>query len=146
MSQAITIKGLKEVQKALYSYSQQLGDRVVLAALRQGANLVKKSVQQQAPVKTGTLRRGFRVSKSRIHNGKRSSSMIGVYLTLRKGGGRKDKNDPFYGRWQESGWRNIPGKKFIARSLAATKEQAAQLIVAAVRAGAEVLSRKVGLR
>ena len=110
MNDAIEIKGLKEVQKALYSYSQQLGDRVVLAALRQGANLIKKTAVANAPRgETGALKKSFRVSRSKIHRGKMSGDMIGVYLTIRKGGGRKDPKDAFYGRWIESGW-NVRGK------------------------------------
>ena len=110
MTEVIEVKGLREVQKALYSYSQQLGDRVIMAALRQGANLVKKAVVAAAPDKTGALKKSFRVSRSKIHRGKLSGDMIGVYLTIRKGRGRKDPKDAFYGRWIESGW-NVRGKK-----------------------------------
>lgn len=100
----ITVSGLREVNLALYAYSQQLGDRVVIASLRQGANLIKRQISADAPVKTGKLRRGFRVSKSKIHRGKTSSDLIGVYLTLRTG-----KDAPFYGRFQNDGW-NTKGK------------------------------------
>ena len=124
MSESITVTGLKETQKALYAYSQQLGDRVVLASLRQGAAVVLKAVRATAPVYQGkpkkyvikgALRRGFRVFKSKIHNGKMSGSMIGVYLTIKKGKGR-GTDDPFYGRWIENGWnargkKNAPGTK-----------------------------------
>jgi hypothetical protein len=102
----ITISGLLEVQKNLYAYSQQLGDRVVRAALRQGANYVLKGIRQLVPVKTGLLkRRGFRVSNSRIHNGWASDDLIGVYISLRKG-----KDAPFYGRFQNDGW-NAAGER-----------------------------------
>ena len=102
----ITITGLREVQKNLYAYSQQLGDRVVRAALRQGANYVLKGIRQLVPVKTGLLkRRGFRVSNSRIHNGWASDDLIGVYISLRKG-----KDAPFYGRFQNDGW-NAAGER-----------------------------------
>jgi HK97 gp10 family phage protein len=100
MADTITVTGLKEAQRALYSYSQQLGDRVVLGALRQGANLVKRAAQSNAPVKTGKLKRGIRVAKSKIHRGQLSDGLIGVYLTIPN----KKKGDPFYGRFQEDGW------------------------------------------
>lgn len=103
---AITITGLREVQKSLYAYSQQMGDRVVRAALRQGANYVLKGIRQLVPVKTGLLRRrGFRVSNSRIHSGWASDDLIGVYISLRKG-----KGAPFYGRFQNDGW-NAAGER-----------------------------------
>lgn len=182
MTEAIEVKGLQDVQKALYSYSQKLGDFVVYKALRAGANIVKRRVVKLAPiyegkelprVKKGTLRRGFRVSKSKIHSGKMSGDMIGIFLTLKKGGGRKDLNDPFYGRWQELGWNprgaktasraaikaafgsrtgrksapsngNVKGLFFIQRAFDETSQAAADIIVKDAEAGAEVLARKVG--
>ncbi len=173
---AIGIKGIKEVEAALYSYSQQLGDRVVLRALRLGANFMKTAVSAVAPSKTGRLRRGFRVYRSKIHSGKTSTDAIGVYLTLKRG-----KDSPYYGQFQEHGWnvrgkskagsgrrefkqalvaaglnrrngrstlpgkRNIPGLFFIGNTFAAKQQQAENLIIAATEAGAEILSRKVGL-
>jgi hypothetical protein len=144
--QALTITGLKETQTALYSYSQQLGDRVIRAALRQGANYVLKGIKEGIPVKTGLLkRRGFRVANSRIHNGKDSSSMIGLYIGLRKG-----KGDPFYGRFQNDGYKvgktNVPGKQFVQRGFESRKNAAVDLIVSSAEAGAEVVKRKVGLK
>ena len=171
MNEAIEIKGLKEVQKALYSYSQQIGDRVILAALRQGANLVKKAVVANAPRgDTGALKKSFRVSRSKIHRGKFSGDMIGVYLTIRKGRGRKDPKDAFYGRWIESGWnvrgkrksvgrssanrgrasspgaRDIPGQKFIERAFLSSRESALRLIVQSAERGAEIVAQKTGLK
>ena len=110
MDEAIRIKGLREVQKQLYSYSQQLGDKVIISALRRGANVVKKEIHSLAPVgKTRRLRRGFKVAKSRIHSGKHSTDMIGVYLKLKTG-----KRDPFYGRFINDGW-NTHGKTNTSR-------------------------------
>lgn len=171
MSEAIEVKGLREVQKALYLYSQQLGDRVILAALRQGANLIKKAAVANAPRgSTGALKKSLSVKRSKIYNGKRSTGIIGLYLTIRKGRGRKDPKDAFYGRWIEDGWkargkgrgkkeiavsrgrksatgsRDIPGQKFIKRAFIANRENAARLIIQAAQRGAEIVARKTGLR
>lgn len=171
MSEAIEVKGLKEVQKALYSYSQQLGDRVVLAALRQGANLVRKAAAANAPRgKTGALKKSLSVKRSKIHRGKLSGDLIGVYLTIRKGRGRKDPKDAFYGRWIESGWnvrgksrsggrsslnrgrassqgvRDIAGQKFIERAFSANRESALRLIIQSAERGAEIIASKTGLK
>lgn len=176
MADSIEVKGLKETQKALYSYSQKLGDFVVYKALREGATITRKRVSSLAPVyegksrpdiKKGTLRRGFKVSKSKIHNGKRSSDLIGVFLTLKKGKGRKDLNDPFYGRWQELGWNtagvrkgvsreggratapgktNVPGLKFLERAFDQTKSNAVDVIVRSAEAGADTLAKREGLK
>lgn len=153
----ITISGLKEVQKSLYAYSQQMGDRIVRGALRQGANYVLKGIRQLVPVgpdrqvkgvvvKGGLLkRRGFRVANSRIHNGRMSADLIGVYISLRKG-----KGDPFYGRFQNDGFTvgrtKVPGKGFVQRAFEQRKTAAVQLIVQSAEAGAEVIKRKVGLK
>jgi hypothetical protein len=142
----ITVSGLREVQKSLYAYSQQLGDRVVRGALRQGANYVLRGIREMVPVKTGLLkRRGFRVANSRIHNGRLSSSLIGIYIGLRKG-----KSDPFYGRFQNDGFRagstKVPGKGFVERAFNERKQAAVQLIVQSAEAGADVVKRKLGMK
>jgi hypothetical protein len=144
--QVITVSGLREVQKSLYAYSQQMGDRVVRGALRQGANYVLRGIREAVPVKTGLLRRrGFRVANSRIHNGRLSSSLIGLYIGL-----RKKKGDPFYGRFQNDGFRvgntKVPGKGFVQRAFAERREAAVQLVIQSAEAGAEVVKRKVGLK
>lgn len=153
MADEIKISGLQEVQKALYSYSQQLGDKVVIDALKLGANVVKKEIQRTAPVykgapspriQSGTLRKGFKVSKSKIFSAKRYDGKLGVYLTLKKGKGRGDLKDPFYGKFLESGFRNKQGLKFIDAAYNSKKEAAATLIVSAAEAAADQLSKKLG--
>jgi HK97 gp10 family phage protein len=143
MAETITITGLREVQRKLYSYSQQLGDRVVIGALRQGANLVRKQAQANAPVKTGLLKRSIRVSRSKIHNGKKSDGMIGVYISVRKAA--------YYAGFQEDGWRagkkkkQIPGRKFIERAFIDKREEAVNLIVRSATSAADLLAVKLGL-
>jgi len=144
--QVLAVSGLQETQRTLYTYSQQMGDRVVRMALRQGANHILRGIREAVPVKTGLLkRRGFRVANSRIHNGRRASELIGLYISLRKG-----KGDPFYGRFQNDGFRagstRVPGKGFVQRSFEDRKETAVQLIVNAAEAGAESVKRRLGLQ
>lgn len=169
--EGFTVTGLKETQATLYAYSQQMGDRVVRMALRQGANYVLKGIKDAVPVKTGLLkRRGFKVANSRIHNGRRASEMIGVYIHLRK----KEKDDPFYGRFQNDGWvpqgagnalkggtrrraeqraaqvaggkKKVPGKGFVQRAFADRGPAAVELIVKAAEAGAEAIKRRLGMK
>lgn len=144
MTEAITVHGLKEVQKKLYSYSQQLGDRVVYGALRQGANLVRRAIQKEVPVRTGKLKKSFIVSRSKIHRGRLSTDMIGLYLTIRKG-----KNSAYYGRFINDGWQagktKVQGKHFMEKAFEANKEASARLIIRTATAGASLLARKVGL-
>lgn len=142
----ITVSGLQEVQHTLYAYSQQMGDRVVRMALRQGANHVLRGIREGVPVKTGLLkRRGFRVANSRIHNGRRQSELIGIFIGLRKG-----KGDPFYGRFQNDGFTvgrtKVPGKGFVQRAFEERKGTAVKLIVESGEAGAESVKRRLGIK
>jgi hypothetical protein len=178
MSETFTIKvsGLRDVQKSLYSYSQQLGDAVVYKSLRAGANIVLREARANAPEgKTGKLKKGIVIMKSRINNGKQSP-LLGVSITI-----RKRKGDPFYGRFQEDGWlvkgkynefrRNakvkrtvlftqrsignsrvtqpgrqfVLGKKFIERAFIDKREEAVNMIVTTARVAADILARKTGL-
>lgn len=143
--EVIRVTGLKEAQQALYGYSQQMGDRVVVMALRTGANHMRKVIQANVPVRTGKLRRGFRVSRSKIYNGRRSADVIGVFLTLRKG-----KDAPFYGRFVNDGWRagkrQIEGQGFVQKAYESARTVSADLIVRNALAGAEAVKRRVGLK
>lgn len=110
----IKIDGIDEVNKALYAYSQQLGDRVMLKSLREGSKVVLREVRRLAPKgRTGRLRKGIVVRSSRIHSARRSRSTLGVYMTLRKGSGRADPKDAFYGRFVNDGW-NTKGRRAIS--------------------------------
>ena len=168
MTESVQISGLREVQKKLYAYSQQLGDRVVYAALRAGAAVMRRQIMATVPMgKTGRLRKGFKIARSKIHRGRLSTDMIGIYLALRTG-----KDAPYYGRFQNDGWnshgkrvgwskarpfavtrrsgrvttagRDIPGKKFIQNSFQSTREASLSVIISNANAGADVLARKVG--
>jgi len=143
---SIEVHGLKETARTLYAYSQQLGDRVVRGALRQGANYVLRGLRPKLPVRSGLLRRrGFRVANSRIHNGKRSSALIGVFIGLRKG-----KGSPFYGRFINDGWQagktRVPGRHFVQDAFAERRAAAVELITRSTAAGAETIKRRLGMR
>jgi hypothetical protein len=151
MDVTIKVTGLREAQKALYAYSQQLGDRVVIASLRRGAAVMLKQARANAPKRTGALRRALVVKKSKIHNGKRSTGTLGLYLSIRKGKGRKDPRDAFYGSiiegdWTSRGGRKIAGKRFVQRAYTAQRENSARLIVQSAIRGAEIVARRTGLK
>ena len=172
--EAIKITGLKEVQRTLYAYSQQLGDKVVLGALRKGAQLIRRAaianLDSTTKIKTGRLRKGFRIIKSKQFRGTFSGDMIGVYLTIAK----KKKDDPYYGRFLEDGWSphgvrigprsairaafgsrtgrktqpgnpKIDGRHFIENAWNEKRESAVNLIVQSATAAADLLAKKLNL-
>jgi len=115
---SFTIKGVKDVQKALYSYSQQLGDRVIRGALREGAKVVQSAARSIAPSRTGNLRREIVIANSRINNGRRSK-LLGVYLRIRRRS-PQDKRNAYYGRFIHDGW-NTHGPRGAERRMARRK-------------------------
>jgi HK97 gp10 family phage protein len=142
----IEIHGLREIQEKIKRLPAAVGRRVVYAALRKGAAVVRKEAQKNVPVKTGALRKGFKVSRSKIH---KSATEYGVYLTLKKGRGRHDPADPFYGRFIEGGFKRgnhqIPGVYFMRRALEAKAAEAVAAIAAEADAKTQKLIQEMGL-
>jgi len=171
---AIEVRGLRELEADLNQLSHKLRTKVVRDALKLGLKQVQKDAKRRAPKDTGRLRRGIIIKNSRIHNGKRVGLLgrtLGVYLSLRKGKGKADPKDAFYGRFIEDGWttagkrtgdrRNItsqfgrrtgrktqpgktkvPGKQFIKGAWRNQKGNAIRLSVKAIEKGIDVLKRK----
>jgi HK97 gp10 family phage protein len=141
---SIRTTGLKEAQKAIYSLGQQFGDFVVYKSERAGANIVLREIRENAPVKTGKLKKGIVLMKSKINRGRMSGDLLGMTITI-----RKRKGDPFYGRFQEDGWKagktHVPAKHFIEKAFLAKRVEAVEMIVATATAAAELLVRKQGL-
>lgn len=144
MTEAITITGIAETSKKLKALSSKLGNKVVLGALRKGAAVIRKDVQQRVPVRTGKLKRGFVIKRSKIHRGRRPGEAIGIFLALRKG-----KAAPFYGRFLNDGYKAgktiVPGLNFIQKSFDANKSKVVKVIVDSAEAGIAKLAKREGL-
>ena len=169
----IKISGLDETRKALFAYSDRLGQSVVLKALKAGARVTQKTAKASAPLKTGRLKRAIVVRNSKLYSKRKlkRTGKLGVYLTIRTGKGRRDPKDGYYGRFQEDGWNargeygprylitsvfgtrtgrktlrsnnNIEGKQFIKRAFRSTRGKAAAVIIKSAEKGAEVLARRM---
>ena len=164
----IKITGIDEVNRSLYRYSQQLGDKVVIASLRNGAKLVQKAAKNRAPKNTGLLRRSIIVRNSKKYKKTRTPGKLGVYLTI-------NSKKAFYGRFLEDGWNthgkrvqrrqlrsaigsrtsrktlpgktNVSGMRFIKGAWASYRSQAVRLIIKSVERGEEIVRRKTkGIR
>ena len=62
MSGEVRIKGLSELHAFLQQLPEKMEKNVLRGALRAGARVVASEVQQRAPVRTGLLRGGVKVS------------------------------------------------------------------------------------
>lgn len=136
----VKLTGLKETQNVLYSYSQQLGDKVVIAALTLGARAFVRQAKANAPVRTGRLRRAIYVKRSRIYNGKRDTGKIGVFVSVRQGRKRDDQKGAWY--------RHIVEKKvgFMRSAFDSQKQKAVEVAVAAFLRGSESVKKRLGLK
>jgi HK97 gp10 family phage protein len=146
---SIDIHGLVETQRAIYEFSQKLGDRVTLLALRAGANFMLKKVRAAEPVKTGRLKRATVVKTSRL-NQRRRNGKVGVYLTVKKGKKKDDPKGAYYGYFVEQGYQKgaavIAGKQFVKNTFNANKNEALTLIVSAIEQGGERLIQQLRSR
>lgn len=100
---SLRIRGIAEIQRALYQFNARLGERVTRLAMRKGANYMLKQVRAAAPVKTGRLKKAIRVKNSRI-NTLRKNGNVGVYLTVNPGKNRNDPKGAWYGKFVENGY------------------------------------------
>jgi HK97 gp10 family phage protein len=151
------VLGIPDLQRALDRLAVDLRKKVIRKALRAGAKVVLNQAKANAPVRTGLLRRRITVMASKLR--KVSRGEIGVFLTVRatkKARATKDRrNDPFYFKFQESGFhatgrhkigggtkrralgrqafRFIAGKQFLGRAFEAKRSEALQVIINEVR-------------
>ncbi len=157
----INIKGLAEVQKQLFKFSEKLGKRVTLLALRSGANFMLKQVRQAAPKDTGRLRRSIKVKVSRL-NAIRRRGKVGVYITAVKGKSRSDLKGAYYAAWVEHGHRTgkgtgrtvnqrtdrrgkVKGKFFVKNTFNRSKVRSRRLIIRNLEQGGKKLVRQLKL-
>lgn len=147
--QTLQIRGIAELQRALYEYNKRLGDRVTGMAVRLGANYMLKQVRANTPVspngsmigkkggpwvrgKPGRLKAAVKVKASRI-NRRAKNGVVGVYLTVNPGKKRDDTKGAWYGKFVEVGHtyrgRTTTGRHFVLSTFNSTKQQSAEIII-----------------
>ena len=168
---AITIQGTADVIRRLNAYSLQLGDRVTFLALRNGANYLKKQIQNAAPVKTGRLKRSFRVRNSRIHRRSLDNS-VGLYIKPNPGKKRDDPKGAYYahivdqgyevkgrssgsrvinsssfrsGRKTQRSGKFVEGRHFINSAFESSKSATLQIITQSIETSGAELAHRLGL-
>jgi len=100
------IKGLEDLIKKLNALPDNLEKKVIRAAVRQGANVIKEKAKSYVPVDEGTLRDSIKVSGSRAQKG---IIAFRIRPTKKKGKGKS----VFYGRFQEFGTSKMAAHPFM---------------------------------
>ncbi len=140
----VQMHGLEALKQTLNALPVKLGERVVRAALRAGAQTIRKQAQVNAPVlqdpdprrKAGTVKASVTVRKSK-------KSKYGVYVSVKpltgkqilsyrqangakKGKGANNPNDPFYWVFQEFGTAHHAASPFMRPAYEEKKYEALQ--------------------
>jgi hypothetical protein len=124
------IRGVAELQRALFAFNARMAERVCKIAVRQGANFMSKKIREAAPVSRkgsrikyygqyinfapGRLKGAIKVKQSRL-NTLSANGTIGLYVTIypgKKWGGRVDPKGAYYGKFVENGFSR--GSKAIS--------------------------------
>ena len=116
------IKGLEGLIKTLNSLPDKLENKIIRAAVRKGANVVRDKARQNVPKDTGNLQ------KSIITSGAKVSGKIAFRVSLKQ---RKTKNskDPYYGRFVEFGTSKMPAKPFMRPALDESENEVLDVVV-----------------
>ncbi len=172
MSEIVKMEGLESVRLALIETPKHLRLKVMHSILRKAAQPILRAAKSAAPVAKkstsrvipGLLKKTLGVTRSKLRSASRGE--FGVFITARKPGaikriGRASRKagmggpnfgDPFYHRFQESGFhavgsrrvkggksnreknlkasgaRFIPGKKYLGSAFESQKQNAVNII------------------
>lgn len=133
MAERIEVKGLRELETALKTFTPKLQKNGIRGALTAAARIVNRAAKAKAPVRTGVLKRNvnFVVRKINPHTG-RQNAYVGVeagpvpipnaegkVAFQRRGKARlrnmtkreKRGEDPYYYRFQELGFTAVGRRK-----------------------------------
>lgn len=103
---SVEIKGLEELIKNLNSLPEKIEKRVLRAAVRQGANVIKKKAQEYVPIDKGDLKKSIKVSGEKAKPGV-------IAFKVQPTDNKKKGISVFYGRFQEFGTSKMAAKPFM---------------------------------
>lgn len=118
----IQIKGLADLQRQLRTLPRKIQNRALGAAMRAGAREVVREIKTRAPVDTGALRRNVVTKRGRrqFDAGLAQRQIIGVRHGRVRAGSKRvyDRRgvDPFYFRFQETGYTAVGRRKAGSRA------------------------------
>lgn len=128
------IKGLGELIKNLNSLPDKLEKKVIRAAVRKGANIIRDKARQNVQKDTGNLQ------KSIITSGVKVTGKIAFRVSLKQ---RKTKNskDPYYGRFVEFGTSKTPAHPFMRPALDESESEVLEIVVNDIKSNLEKASK-----
>jgi HK97 gp10 family phage protein len=139
----IKLEGVAELHALLKGMDAKLAKKIYRTALREGAKEIQAEAVRNAPVDTGLTRDAIKV-KARKRSRKNKGS-VGVLVTVGEG---DYKGETFYASFVEFGHFQgsrklgdertfVPPDPFMRRAFDSEKENAAQMVVAALQVGIE---------
>lgn len=102
MASSLTLKGGRELERALRDLSDKAAGRLGINATRAGSRVIVNSAKNKVPVRTGALRESLRVfDDNELNRSSRSQRAAGAGTRL------------FYGRFVEFGTAHVPARSFL---------------------------------
>lgn len=143
---SVQIQGLEQLRRALRDLPEKVQQRQLASSVAAGARVVLKEARALVRVDTGLLQRMLRATR-----GKRRDSEASAFVTVRRLSKKKiseykrvtgkkastNPMDPFYWSILEFGKSTRTAHPFIRPAFAASKEEAAKVIVTKLREGVE---------
>jgi len=153
----VTLEGIDDMARRLRDVPIALRKKVLLRALRKGAQIISRDAKAGAPVlkrpapfrKPGTVKKAISVRTSKVA---RKSGDVGVFVGVKplRGArqkklgraGAKNPNDPYYWRFLEFDTRRGPGKKFLTHAASNKASAALDAAIAEVAPAIEKMDRR----
>ena len=153
----VTLEGIDDMARRLRDVPIALRKKVLLRALRKGAQIISRDAKAGAPVlkrpapfrKPGTVKKAISVRTSKVA---RKSGDVGVFVGVKplRGArqkklgraGAKNPNDPYYWRFLEFDTRHGPGKKFLTHAASNKACAALDAAIAEVAPAIEKMDRR----
>ena len=167
----VTLEGIDDMARRLRDVPIALRKKVLLRALRKGAQIISRDAKAGVPVlkkpapfrKPGTVKKAISVRISKVA---RKSGDVGVFVGVKPAKGAKYRkivsvggvqlrakirasqrgaqspNDPYYWRFLEFDTRRGPGKKFLTHAASNKASAALDAAIAEVAPAIEKMDRR----
>lgn len=153
----VKLEGIDDMARRLRDVPIALRKKVLLRALRKGAQIISRDAKAGAPVlkkpapfrNPGTVKKAISVRTSKFA---RKSGDVGVFVGVKplRGArqnklgkaGAKNPNDPYYWRFIEFDTKRGPGKKFLTRAANTKAGAALDAAIAEVVPAIEKMDRR----